>query len=47
MLANCQLPKLSSTEKCRCVCALQANVVGVFWELEHYPHKLIPRLPSR
>lgn len=27
--------------------ALQANVVGVFWELEHYPNKLIPRLPSR
>lgn len=23
-----------------------ANVVGVFWELEHYPNKLIPRLPS-
>ncbi|KAF6255255.1 transmembrane amino acid transporter protein-domain-containing protein [Scenedesmus sp. NREL 46B-D3] len=23
-----------------------ANVVGVFWELEHYPHKLIPRLPG-
>lgn len=24
-----------------------ANVVGVFWELEHYPNKLIPQLPAR
>jgi sodium-coupled neutral amino acid transporter 7/8 len=24
-----------------------ANLVGVFYELEHYPHRLVSRLPAR